>query len=109
MSCLTTHVLDIAQGRPGRNVKADLYRIVDNQRYFLLSTTSNQDGRCDHPLREDPAFQAGIDELDFHIGDYFAARFIDVVTLHFGVCDADQRYQVPLVAGPWSYSTYRGS
>lgn len=117
LSRLTTHVLDIAHGRPGRDVQVDLYRIVDNQRSLLLSTITNPDGRCDSPLLEGAAFQAGVYELDFHIGDYFAAqgvalpepRFIDVVTLRFGVADTSRHYHVPLVASPWSYSTYRGS
>jgi len=36
-------------------------------------------------------------------------KFIDEVTLAFGVADATQNYHVPLVVSPWSYSTYRGS
>jgi 5-hydroxyisourate hydrolase len=36
-------------------------------------------------------------------------RFIDRVTIAFGVADAAQNYHVPLVVTPWSYSTYRGS
>ena len=117
MSRLTTHVLDTAHGRPGEGVKVDLYRIVDNRRDFLLSKNTNKDGRCDSPLLEGEGFQAGVYELDFHIGSYFdrlgvaaqQPRFLDVVTLRFGVADASQHYHVPLVASPWSYSTYRGS
>ncbi len=117
MSRLTTHVLDTAHGKPGQGIKIDLYKIVDNNRNFLLSKMTNQDGRCDGPLLEGDAFQAGVYELDFHIGAYFAAQglalpapnFLDVVTLRFGVADASQHYHVPLVASPWSYSTYRGS
>jgi 5-hydroxyisourate hydrolase len=51
------------------------------------------------------------------IGDYFAARglalaeprFVDVVTLRFGIADAQAHYHVPLLVSPYSYSTYRGS
>jgi 5-hydroxyisourate hydrolase len=117
MSRLTTHVLDTAHGRPGQGIDVSLYRIVDNIRQHLLSTKTNNDGRCDAPLLEGVAFQAGIYELDFSIGAYFAAlglalpqpSFLDVVTLRFGVADASKHYHVPLVASPWSYSTYRGS
>jgi 5-hydroxyisourate hydrolase len=53
----------------------------------------------------------------FAAGDYFAAlgvavaepRFVDRVTIAFGVADPSQNYHVPLVVTPWSYSTYRGS
>ena len=53
----------------------------------------------------------------FHAGDYFAAqgvdlpspRFLDRITIAFGIADAGENYHVPLVMTPWSYSTYRGS
>ncbi|MET0961978.1 MAG: hydroxyisourate hydrolase [Noviherbaspirillum sp.] len=117
MSRLTTHVLDTAHGRPGQDVQLSLYRIVDNQRHILLSTKTNADGRCDAPLLEGEAFVAGVYELDFALGAYFAGlglglpqpSFLDVVTVRFGVADAAKHYHVPLVASPWSYSTYRGS
>ena len=61
--------------------------------------------------------QPGRYELVFAAGDYFAAqgvalpepRFIDQVTIAFGIANAEQNYHVPLVVTPWSYSTYRGS
>ena len=117
MSRLTTHVLDTAHGRPGQNIQVSLYKIVDNSRLRLLSTKTNNDGRCDAPLLEGDAFQPGVYELDFSLGAYFTAlglalpqpSFLDVVTLRFGVADASKQYHVPLVASPWSYSTYRGS
>jgi len=117
MSRLTTHVLDTAHGRPGQNIQFSLYKIVDNQRQHLLSTKTNDDGRCDAPLLADYKLQPGIYELDFHIGNYFAAlgiavpqpRFLDVVTIRIGVSDASAHYHVPLLVSPYSYSTYRGS
>lgn len=117
MSRLTTHVLDTAHGKPGQGIEVFLYKIVDNQRKLLLSKKTNHDGRCDSSLLEGAAFQAGVYELDFHIGAYFTAQgvkqaqpaFLDVVTIRFGVADPNQHYHVPLVASPWSYSTYRGS
>ena len=64
-----------------------------------------------------PVESPGQYELVFGAGDYFAAqgvdlpspRFIDQVTIAFGIADAGQNYHVPLVVSPWSYSTYRGS
>lgn len=117
MGRLTTHVLDTAHGRPGRDIEVGLYRIVDNSRLHITSIRTNADGRGDQPLLEGSALQAGVYELDFHVGSYFTALgvpqtqppFLDVVTLRFGVADASQHYHVPLVVTPWSYSTYRGS
>ncbi len=36
-------------------------------------------------------------------------NFLNKVSLDFGVAHEDQHYNVPLLASPWSYSTYRGS
>jgi 5-hydroxyisourate hydrolase len=35
--------------------------------------------------------------------------FVGEVVLRVGIADASQHYHVPLLASPWSYSTYRGS
>ena len=117
MGKLTTHVLDTAHGRPGAGIAVELYRIANGTRQSLDRRVTNADGRCDAPLLEGAAFAPGTYELDFRIGDYFAAlgaklaepRFLDVVTLRFGIADANAHYHVPLLASPWSYSTYRGS
>ena len=117
MGKLTTHILDTAHGRPGAGIALALFRIDGGQRSALGRFTSNADGRCDAPLLEGDALAAGVYELDFAIGDYFAAAgvtlaqppFLDVVTLRFGIADASAHYHVPLLVSPFSYSTYRGS
>lgn len=117
MGKLSTHVLDTAHGRPAAQVAIELYRVTDGERALLAATSTNTDGRCDAPLLEGEALLAGQYELVFAAGDYFAAhgvavatpRFIDRVTIAFGVADPAQNYHVPLVVTPWSYSTYRGS
>ena len=117
MGKLSTHVLDIAHGRPAAGVAIALYRCEAGGRVALGEFRTNADGRCDAPLLEGAALQAGSYELDFAIGDYFAGlglagaqpRFLDVVTLRVGIADAGANYHVPLLASPHAYSTYRGS
>jgi 5-hydroxyisourate hydrolase len=117
MGKLSTHVLDTAQGKPGAGVKLELYAVEGGQRSLLKQDATNNDGRCNTPLLEGEQLKAGQYELVFAAGDYFAAqgvalpspRFIDRVTIAFGVADPGQNYHVPLVVTPWSYSTYRGS
>lgn len=114
---LTTHVLDTAHGRPGAGIAVALYRIHGYERAFVTGKTTNEDGRCDQALLAGQALTPGMYELDFAIGDYFARlgvkmpepRFIDVVTVRFGIADAKAHYHVPLLASPYGYSTYRGS
>lgn len=117
MGKLSTHVLDIAHGRPGGGVKVALFSVGAEGKVLLKMDITNADGRCTAPLLEGAAMKAGQYELVFNAGDYFAnlgvelpsPRFIDLVTLHFGIADPAENYHVPLVVSPWSYSTYRGS
>ena len=117
MGKLSTHVLDISIGKPGAGVQVTLYAVTAHGRALLKSDVTNADGRCAAPLLEGDAMKPGKYELVFAAGDYFAARgvelpsprFIDEVTLAFGIAAADQNYHVPLVVSPWAYSTYRGS
>jgi 5-hydroxyisourate hydrolase len=117
MGKLSTHVLDVTQGKPGANVGVELYAIGPQGKTLLRSTVTNHDGRCDAPLLQGEEMRVGQYELIFAAGDYFAAqgvdlpqpRFIDRVTIAFGIANVDQNYHVPLVVSPWAYSTYRGS
>lgn len=117
MGKLTTHILDTARGVPCAGLRIELFVILSGVRTSVCKRISNADGRCDAPLLEGAAFATGEYELEFHAGDYFAAqgidqpspRFVDRVSLRFGIADATASYHVPLLVSPWSYSTYRGS
>jgi 5-hydroxyisourate hydrolase len=117
MGKLSTHVLDTAHGKPAAGVHVQLFALQGEQRVLLKSDVTNGDGRCNGPLLEGDSLLPGLYELVFAAGDYFATmgvalaqpRFLDRVTIAFGVADAAQNYHVPLVVTPYSYSTYRGS
>lgn len=115
---LTTHVLDLGRGRPAAGVAIDLFRVLpDGARELVASARTNADGRTDSPLLSGDDYAAGIYELVFGVGGYFAAggranaeiTFLDWVPVRFGIADAETNYHVPLLVTPWSYSTYRGS
>lgn len=118
MGRLTTHVLDLAAGRPARGMVIELSDLDAGARLGRFET--NADGRLDAPALEGAAFRPGRYELLFHVGAYFAAQgetaggrggppFLDQVPVRFGIADADAHYHVPLLVTPWSYATYRGS
>lgn len=116
MKRLTTHVLDTARGKPGKNIKIELFSL-QGERALVKTVLTNDDGRTDEPLLEDDSFSHGSWELVFHVGQYFADAggdqqdspvFLDQIPLRFGI-NSDAHYHVPLLASPWSYSTYRGS
>jgi 5-hydroxyisourate hydrolase len=115
MGQLTTHVLDTANGIPGRGIGIRLYSLADG-RTLLTTAVTNADGRTEAPLLDEDAFRSGPYELEFAIGEYFAAAghqlaeppFLDDVVIRVSLAD-DGHYHVPLLVSPWSYSTYRGS
>ena len=116
MTKLTTHVLDVYSGKPGRGIKVDLYHIKNNKKEKLNSVILNNDGRADKPLIEGSIFKAGQYALIFFVWDYFKKitevpkiPFLDDVVVKFGISNAKEHYHVPLLVSPWSYSTYRGS
>ena len=116
MTKLTTHVLDVYSGKPGKGILVELFHINNSERKKITSVKLNNDGRANSPLVEGENFAKGKYELVFYIGDYFKdisstseVPFLDDVIIRFGISDPSQHYHVPLSVSPWSYSTYRGS
>jgi 5-hydroxyisourate hydrolase len=113
---LTTHVLDLARGKPAAGLSVTL-RPAGKHGAPLASAVTNADGRCDRPLLEGEAMRAGSYDLVFDAGGYFdrlgldlpAPKFLDQVVIRFGIADPDAHYHVPLLLSPFGYSTYRGS
>jgi 5-hydroxyisourate hydrolase len=112
MGKLTTHVLDVALGKPATGLRIEVWG-----KGLLKTIVTNADGRADAPLLEGDDFQVGTYELRFFAGDYLrmsSARlpeplFLDVIPIRFGIADAAQHFHVPLLLSPFGYSTYRGS
>ncbi|WP_342362545.1 hydroxyisourate hydrolase [Terrarubrum flagellatum] len=118
MGRLSTHVLDTVAGGPAANVRIELFAIGPaGERELVKGVRTNNDGRTDEPLLTGSAMRVGAFELVFHVGEHFRATgakmsdppFLDVIPVRFQIADADGHYHVPLLASPWSYSTYRGS
>ena len=107
---LSTHVLDTVAGRPAPGVRIALHEIGESARALLKETVTNADGRTDAPLISGEPLRIGTYELTFHIGEYFGkAGFLDIVPVRFSIAEPEGHYHVPLLATPWSYTTYRGS
>ena len=113
---LTTHVLDIYSGKPGSNIKVDLYNIT-KKRKKIITIILNKDGRLSKPLISGKNFNKGKYELIFYVGNYFKKKlklskkipFLNEVVIRFGISNNKEHYHIPLLVSPWSYSTYRGS
>ena len=115
---LSTHVLDTMHGCPAAGMQVSLYTTEGQFATLVKSFTLNADGRNpDGPLYDNASLRKGTYRLVFDVAGYFKAKgvklpepsFLNLVSLDFGVADVSQHYHVPLLASPWSYSTYRGS
>jgi len=115
---LSTHVLDTLAGRPAAGVKVELRDISDGWPGVLMKQEiTNADGRTDRALISGQPMRIGRYELTFHLAEYYRGcgvplstpAFLDEVPLRFAISEPEGNYHVPLLATPWSYSTYRGS
>ena len=116
MGKLTTHVLDTANGCPGKGIALRLYK-CGKKDVLLAKAKTNADGRCEVPLLSGTDFKTGKYRLEFDVAAYFKSKgtklaktpFLDVIVINFGIADAGAHYHVPLLVSPYGYSTYRGS
>jgi len=114
---LSSHVLDLARGRPAAGLAAELWSIAtasagDGAAQRLAAARTDDDGRIG---RWDPevTLDSGVYELLFFTGEWFAGRgehcFYPEVRVRFEIDDAASHYHVPLLLNRFGYSTYRGS
>ena len=112
MSSITTHVLDIAHGKPAAGISVILHAQTENGWHEVGRGLTNQDGRVAN-LVPPAGFKAGRYRLTFDTAGYHVKTttrpFFPEVTITFDVADASQSYHVPLLLSPFGYSTYRGS
>ena len=113
-SPITTHVLDLAAGKPAAGVAVALAVLDPDGRYRdLASGATDADGRLHDLLDPAAPLQAGTYRLRFSTGAYFATlgvpAFYPSVAVEFTITDPAAHHHVPLLLSPFGYSTYRGS
>jgi 5-hydroxyisourate hydrolase len=111
---ITTHVLDLADGRPAIGMAVALeVRDAGGQWMRLGEGATDLDGRLAGLLPADRHLEPGTYRLLFDTGAWFADRRLEglypEVSVVFEVTDGTQHYHVPLLLSPYGYSTYRGT
>ena len=114
MSKITTHVLDVALGRPAPGVPISLaHQELGGAWREVGSGETDADGRLRALLAHADAIPTGHYRLSFDVEAYHRACGVDgffpEVSITFHVRDGAQHYHVPLLLSPFGYSTYRGS
>lgn len=113
MSSVSTHVLDLVRGGPAVGVAIRLERFgATGDWTAVASAVTDTDGRC-RDLVPPGAGGPGIWRITFDTGAFFASQgvtgFYPHVPIVFEIAAGEAHYHVPLLLGPYGYSTYRGS
>ena len=111
---LSSHILDISQGKPAPNVKISLSKQDKNQNWVVIDEKyTDNNGRIKEFLKEESdKNNNGIYKLTFHIVPYFERlkqkTFYPFIEVVFEIKDT-QHYHIPITLSPYGYSTYRGN
>jgi 5-hydroxyisourate hydrolase len=124
---ITCHVLDTVAGRPGAGINVTLKLLSPAEASGgQWTATTNSDGRVpvwnsssstgvnDVVAKVKGSLEEGenmVWSLTFETEAYFGKgkTFWPEVELKFAAQKEEEHYHVPLLLGPWSYTTYRGS
>jgi 5-hydroxyisourate hydrolase len=105
MAGLSTHVLDLAGGRPAEGVTVTLERSSDDGWQQVGLGVTDGDGRIG-ALGD--ALVSGVYRLVFATGEAGNA-FYPEVHLIVDIEAHEEHYHVPLLLSPYGFTTYRGS
>ncbi len=111
---LSSHILDITQGKPAPDVKISLSKQDKNGAWSLIDEKfTDENGRIKDFLKEDKsANQFGIYKLTYFVAPYFKklnqTSFYPFIEVVFEIKDTNH-YHVPITLSPFGYSTYRGN
>lgn len=114
MSAVTTHILDISQGKPAAGVPVELELLSEDGEWKMLGRgKTDDDGRLGDLLAPEAKLHEATYRLTFATSEYFAKlevpAFYPHVSIAFQIDNADEHYHVPLLLSPFGFSTYRGS
>ncbi len=126
---ITCHVLNTLSGTPAAGLKSTLTLLSSNnssspQSSISFNATTNEDGR----VKEwEPSAGKSLAEvmesynageriawsIKFDIGPWYDERGVESfwpeIEVKFYIKKGERHYHVPVLVGPWTYTTYRGS
>lgn len=114
MKRISTHVLDLARGKPATGLPVRLERQRSGGNWELLNSgRTDADGRCGQLLREADELLPGLYRLAFDTASYYAAKKTETlypfVEVTFQVRSGESQLHIPLLLNAQGFITYRGS
>ena len=112
MSGISTHVLDMALGKPAAGVRIRLDLSIGENWEPFASGITDLDGRCSQ-LVPSASVESGKYRITFDTGMYFGEQgkltlYPEVVVIFLVTADTGN-YHIPLLLSPFGFTTYRGS
>jgi 5-hydroxyisourate hydrolase len=108
MSGISTHVLDLALGKPVFNISVKLQRFEFDAWVEIASRYTTSDGRSDEILPPNDV-SPGNYRLIFNTAAYQDSSLYPEIVICFWVSPGSVNYHLPVLLSPHGYTTYRGS
>jgi 5-hydroxyisourate hydrolase len=114
MNRISTHVLDLARGKPAQNVIVWLERRADSGEWDSIAAShTDADGRCAQLLPEETVLAAGVYRLNFDTAAYQLSQNTQTlyprIEVIFQVREGETQFHLPVLLSPNGYTTYRGT
>jgi 5-hydroxyisourate hydrolase len=124
---ITCHVLNTVSGTPAANLKATLTLLAPTKSssdpVLSFHAVTNDDGRVKEWEPNKQTLQDVMGtfadgekipwSIKFDIGSWYEERGVESfwpeAEVKFSVKKGERHYHVPVLVGPWTYTTYRGS
>ncbi|MDT7744786.1 MAG: 5-hydroxyisourate hydrolase [Actinomycetota bacterium] len=106
---LSTHVLDVSVGKPAEGIPVVLVR--DTDQTVLGRGTTDVDGRVAR-LNDEPVPPGDVTltyDVDAYMSGTHGTVFHPRITVHVRLDGHRAHYHLPVLAGPFSHTTYLGS
>ncbi|MEO6903022.1 MAG: hydroxyisourate hydrolase [Bacteroidia bacterium] len=111
---LSSHILDITQGKPAANVKISLSKQDKSGNWSSIDEKfTDENGRIKNFLKEEKGVNnQGIYKLTYYTAPYLKGlgqeSFYPFIEVVFELKDSNH-YHVPITLSAYGYSTYRGN
>ena len=113
---LSSHILDVSQGKPAGEVEVELEKYNESTRQWVSvgKKQTDSNGRIPDflPYSKGSTQNFGKYKIIFFVEDYYKTKkiesFYPSIEVVFQI-KTSEHYHIPITLSPFGYSTYRGS
>ena len=111
MAVITSHALDSTDGSHASGIWVSIRNVSDGK--ILAEGTTDEGGRVSFEIEKDVIDPSARYELLFATARYWSSKgkysvsVIPEIALRFDMPDGSANYHMPVILGPYSYSTWK--